>query len=108
MDFGTMFENWPKIDLGEGAFYAVFGFLFVFLGIALLIAVIYLVGLVMTKLGGRKHAKKEEPVPAAPIALEVEEGISPEIVAAITAAVSVCMEEERQKCEFVVRKIKRI
>lgn len=107
----NLLDQWFKLDVGEGAFYAVFGFVFVFLGIALLIAIIYLVGFVMTKVNARRSAKKEteRPVPpAAPSAPVVEEGISPEMVAAITAALAVYMEEERARCDFVVRRIRRV
>ncbi len=103
-------SGWPKLDLGEGAFYSVFGFVFVFAGIALLIGIIMLVGFVMTKYSAFKQKKKQktETVPPSAPAPQIEEGISPEIVAAITAALAVCLEEETGKCEFVVRRIRRI
>lgn len=105
----NLLDGWFKLNPGEGAFYAIFGFLFVFIGIALLIAILYLVGYVMVKANARKaKAKKEEEVPVKASEPAVEEGISPEIVAAITAAVAVVMEEGTQKCDFVVRKIRKI
>lgn len=111
-----LLDGWFKLDPGEGAFYAVFGFIFVFVGIALLIGILTLLGIVMTKLGKRRERKENasaqrEQVPSAPLpgkGIEADEGISPETVAAITAALAVCLQQERQKCEFVVRRIKKL
>ena len=111
--FTQMFADWPKHDLGLGALYAVLGFVFVFLGITLLIAIIRLVGLVMEKLETRKKkgaeravseqkAAKSDPHVAIP-----EEGIPPEVVAAITAALTAYYEKEAEPCEFIVRRIGR-
>ncbi len=104
-----LLDSWFKIDPGEGAFYALFGLLFVFAGIVLLIVILWLIGLVMKKVEGLRQAKHEKKaalaVPSAPAA---QEGISPETVAAITAAISACLEQEQGKCDFVVRRIKRI
>ena len=48
--------------------------------------------------------KKEEPVQT-----KVEdEGISPEVVAAITAAIMAVYEGENAKCDFIVKRIKRL
>lgn len=94
--------------LGTGAFYALFGFVFVFVGITLLIVILSLLGKGMSKVNEKKAqqtAKKSaENVASAPV---VEAGIPPEVVAAITAAVAAYMEQEQSKCEFVVRRIKR-
>lgn len=108
-----LLDGWFKLNPGEGAFYAVFGFLFVFVGIALLIAIIYLAGLLMTKAEARREGRaKKQAAPVPPPTLQPapasEEGIPPEVVAAITAAISVCLEQERHKCEFVVRRIRKI
>ncbi len=101
--------SWIKVDLGEGAFYAAFGFVFVFLGILLLVAFFTLLGLVMKKINERKQRKEEAAIPKIPApASAAEEGIPPEVVAAITAAIAVYTAGERQKCDFVVRKIRRI
>lgn len=109
--FVEMFSDWPKLDLGEGAFYAIFGFLFVFAGIALLIGILMLVGFLMTKLNGKKGKKEREkavPVPKPQAEQPADGEISPAVVAAITAAVAVCLEEEGGKCEFVVKRIRRV
>ncbi len=89
------------------AFYAVFGFLFVFAGITIMIAILSLLGFAMEKFRGRK--KKETPVSEKKTPrVETEEGIPPEVVAAITAAIAVYTQAEETKCEFVVRRIRKI
>ncbi len=91
---------------GAGAFYAAFGFLFVFLGIVLLILILSLVGFIMKRVTARKE--KAAP-PAPPEKLPAADSdISPEEIAAITAALAVCLEGERRRCDFVVRRIKRL
>lgn len=107
----NLLDAWFKLDIGETAFYAAFGFLFVFAGILLLIVFFTVLGLIMKKVNERKQRKQETKkadVPETPAAIEIEEGISPEIVAAITAALAVYTEVEQQKCDFVVRKIRRV
>lgn len=94
----------------------VLGMVIIFVGIAVLIGAINLVRLCVE--GAEKGVKikkdrsKEEkvesvPVPA-PAAPKVSEGVSPEVVAAITAAVSAYYEEDRQQPEFVVRRNKKL
>ncbi len=97
--------SWFKLDPGEGAFYAVFGLLFVFLGIVLLIAIFTLIGFLMKKVNGRSKAHAANPPQPA---IRIDEGIPPEVVAAITAAIAVYTEGERSKCDFVVRRIRKI
>lgn len=104
----NLLDSWFKMDVGEGAFYAVFGLVFVFLGIVLLILILSLIGLVMRKIEEARRRRHEKKIPAAPALPDAEEGIPPEVVAAISAAVAVCLREENAKCEFVVRRIKRI
>lgn len=121
-------ESWFsfQMDPGTAAFYAVFGFLFVFLGIILLIAIIYLLGKLMVVLTPRLAALKqrrtlkkagrqgktegrgaEETVGDLIPALQREE-LPPELVAAITAAVLAFCKESAPKCDFIVRRIKRL
>lgn len=108
----NLFENWPQFDIGEGAFYAVFGFLFVFCGIILLILIFSLLGLIMKKINERPKKEKrqknkiEAPVPQQ--STQTEDGISPEVVAVIAAAISAYYEGSQQKCDFVVKRIKRL
>ena len=105
----NLLDEWFKIDLGEGAFYSVFGFAFVFAGIALLIVFFVLLGMVMKRLNARGKTKRT--VPPAPAAAKLpseEEGVPPEVVAAITAALTAYCEQENVQCDFVVRRIKKL
>lgn len=102
---------WFKYDIGEGAFDAVFGYLFVFLGIALLVTIFTIFGIVMRKVNGRKPKKKKvkDHEIVFPRQTEEEEGEIPEeVVAVIMAAISAVYEGENTKCDFVVRRIKRL
>lgn len=108
--------DWLKIPIGDATFYAIFGFLFVFLGIVVLILIFTLLGLVMKKINTRKakpkKAKSQEkervPVEAQPILQAESTEIPPEVIAVITAAIAACLESENATCDFVVRRIKRI
>ena len=97
-----------RLAIGDAAFYAIFGFAFVFLGIVLLIGIFMLLGLIMKQVNARKTKKQEAKAVPAELVPAVEEGVSPEVVAAITAALMAYYEEEKVKCDFVVRRIKRI
>lgn len=109
----ALLDGFFKMDLAEGAFYAGFGFLFVFCGIALLIIIFTVLGLIMRRLDAIKRSKKAAAKPKAAetaekaAAPEIEAGISPETVAAITAALCVALSREGQKCDFIVKRIKR-
>ena len=106
----NLLDGWFKFNVGEGAFYAVFGFVFVFVGIALLILIFTLLGMLMKRINERRAKKQEKTAETALSELPAaeEEELSPEIVAVISAAVAAYYESERGKCDFVVRRIKRI
>ena len=103
-----------QFNLGEAAFFAIFGFIFVFVGIFLLILIFTALGFIMKKVNARekkpkKAKKKGESVPDAPVFEEsASEEVTPELIAVLTAAVAAAMEEEGGKCEFVVRRIKKL
>ena len=104
-------EGYPKdnVPLTEAGLYALLGFLIVFMGIAFLVGVVWLVGKFLTKGATVKKSnepKKEEVVQSAP-PVENEEEISEEVVAVITAAIMAYYESNNLKCEFTVRRIKR-
>lgn len=106
----ALLDGWFKFDVGDGAIYALLGFVIVFLGIILLVLIFTALGKIMTTLP-KKKAKKagENPTISAPEDRKAdEEGIPPEVVAAITAAVTMCLEGEKSQCDFVVRRIKRL
>lgn len=97
----------------EALVYALIGFAVVFVGIAIIIAIIWLVGLLMRKTddlafltnkGKKKKQKVEQPVQ--PVA--EEEGVPDEVKAAIVAAIMAYYENENPQCEFKVKRIKRI
>ncbi len=105
-----LLDSWFKFNVGEGAFYAVFGFVFVFLGIALLILFFMLLGMIMKRVNARAEKKRAPRQPAATSAEAParDEELSPEVLAVITAAIAAYYEGEQVKCDFVVRRIKRI
>ncbi|MGN0812717.1 MAG: OadG family protein [Candidatus Coproplasma sp.] len=105
------FDNW-----GEPFLYALIGFVVVFVGILLIIFTIWLVGLIMKKTNnleflskGKKkkvvETKTEEPKVTA---VENDGEIPDEVKAAIIAAIMAYYEEKQEKCEFTVKRIKRI
>ena len=106
--------NFVFDNYGEALIYALVGFLIVFAGIVIIIAVIWLIGLLMRKTDnlafltkGRK--KKEEPAPAAEAQIAAEdEEVPDEVKAAIIAAVMAYCEAQSPKCDFKVKRIKRI
>ncbi len=99
--------------LGESALYALLGFLVVFVGIVFLILVVWLVGKLMTK--SKPISKTSvEALPKATesvaesLAVADGEEIAEETVAIITAALMVYYQQNNPKCEFTVKRIKRI
>lgn len=99
-------------DFPEALIYALIGFVIVFAGIAIIIAIIWLIGLLMRKTDnlafitkGHKRSKEAEPPVEAP---KDAEGIPDEVKAAIVAAIMAYYETEQPQCEFKVKRIKRI
>ena len=103
----NLLESYPKnIDPGEAAIDALIGFFVVFIGISILIFIVWLVGLILTKFS---QVKEKKVVTTAPVEEVLnEETNDEELVAVITAAISVIYAKENRKAEFVVRKIKKI
>ena len=99
-------------NVGEAALYALLGFLVVFAGIAFLILVVWLVGKVMAKTTGKSKAKPQpkavEKPQEQPVAKMEGDEISEETVAVITAAIMAYYQQNNPKCEFTVKRIKRI
>lgn len=101
-----------SLNIGEACIYALIGFAVVFAGIALIIFIIWLIGLLMRKTDNlsflnrigkkKKSANKqtEEPVVA-------DEGVPEEVKVAIIAAIAAYYSKAKAKCEFKVKKIKR-
>ena len=99
---------------GEACIYALIGFIIVFIGITLIILIIWLIGLLMKKTNnlafltnlGKKRKKVKEQVIEEKV--PEEEEISPEVRAAIVAAIMAYYIADKPKCEFKVKRIKKI
>ena len=110
MSLANLLVNPTYIGIPESLLYAVLGFFVVFVGIAFLIFVVWLVGLIMAKFNGVKtvakvvpeKTKKDEVIPS------TENEVDDETVAVITAAIMAYYQANNPKCEFVVKRIKRI
>lgn len=103
-----LFENWPKYDIGEGAFMAVFGFAFVFLGIVIMILLFTGLGKIMSVINGKKKGKSAPVTSVKPNKAHKQEQTDDELIAVITAAIAAYYEGENTKCDFVVRRIKKL
>lgn len=105
-----------KTSLPEATLYAFLGFLVVFVGIAFLILIVWLVGKFFSKVNlaqiSNKKKKTEntekKDIITGPTENSATEDISEETVAVITAALMAYYEQVNPKCEFTVRRIKRI
>lgn len=101
-----------KIGVGEAAIDALIGYIVVFLGIALLVGVVWLVGKLFDKAKAQKTTTQSEKQVQEPKAQgakqETTDELSEETVAVITAAIMAYYERENRKCEFTVKRIKRI
>ena len=99
------------VGIGEAALYALLGFLVVFIGIAFLILVVWLVGKIVAAIENKK-TQKETPAPVVAESLAVDEKVEDELteetVAVITAALMAYYQKNNPKCEFTVKRIKRI
>ena len=98
--------------LADGGLVFLMGMLVVFGGICIIVLSIYLVGKVIDKLdldGTKKAAAVAETVTndvVADAAVDAD-GIPAEIKVAIIAAISAYYDNAAEKCDFVVRKIRR-
>lgn len=110
---GNNSGNYVFTDFGEALLYALVGFLIVFLGIAVIIFIIWLIGLLMKKTNNlaflsKKKEDKTAAQPAPAVADNAEEDIPDEIKVAVVAAVMAYCQAEKPKCEFKVKRIKRL
>ncbi len=109
-------DNFYFDNFGEAALYALIGFMVVFVGIILIIGIIWLFGLIMRKTNNlefltkkrEKKPKKGKEKPAEVSAPSADEEIPDEVKAAIIAAIMAYYQEKEEKCEFTVKRIKRI
>lgn len=109
-------SNYYFDNFGEPFLYALLGFAVVFVGIFIIIGIIWLVGFIMRKTNNlefltKKSSKKSRNKSSEVINTEesVDDGDVPdEVKAAIIAAIMAYYEGQQEKCEFTVKKIKRI
>lgn len=95
-----------KVSLGEGALYAVIGFIIVLVVLALLVGIFYLSGFIFqSKLFNKPKSQKSAEQQAAATENDEDE----QLVAVITAAISCMLEEENdgEEPEFVIKRIVR-
>jgi sodium pump decarboxylase gamma subunit len=107
-------QGYPKhIGIGEAAIDALLGFIIVFIGIALLVGVVWLVGYVIQKTtkkaskANKAAEKNAEQLEQATTSFGEEE-LTEETVAVITAAIMAYYAKEKPECEFTVKRIKRL
>ena len=104
-------EGYQDVSVGTAALYALIGYLVVFAGIAFLIFVVWLVGKLMAKAQPmqKKAMVETKPASVAPIQTsDAEDEVDEEIVAVIMAALMAYYETNNPKCEFTVKRIKRV
>ena len=108
-------QGYPKmIEIPEAAFYALIGFAIVFMGITFLIGVVWAVGKLMQMKNGTPiktsvQTKSVDSSVVAPVVSSASDEIDEETVAVITAAIMAYYEQTNgPKCEFRVKRIKRI
>lgn len=97
-------------NVGEASLYAILGFIVVCVGISFLIFVVWLVGKMMGKMNGANVKLKTQPIKKVdmPVNTSQEDEITDETVAVITAAILAYYQQNNPKCEFTVKRIKRI
>ena len=102
-------EGYQKVGLDVAALYALIGYAVVFAGIAFLIFVVWLVGKIVSKPKAttQKAVVEDKPTLNLPM-LENDEELDEETVAVIMAALMAYYETNYPKCEFTVKRIKRV
>lgn len=101
------------VGVGDAALYALIGFIVVFIGIAFLVVVVWAVGKILNSITTKADTKMvktslaEKPIEVADTANNNDE-ISEETIAVIMAALTAYYQTNQPKCEFTVKRIKRI
>ncbi len=101
-------KEYRSVEFGEAALYALLGFAIVFVGIAFLILVVWAVGKLMNKTQGEAEEKTDILPVEKKQTQSVETELSDETIAVITAAIAAYYRQTNPKCEFTVKRIKRI
>ena len=104
--------NYYFDNLGEPVIYAIIGFVVVFVGIIILIGIIWFIGFLLRKTDNFAVFKRKKPEV---VKQETEsnesaqdDGITDAEKAAIVAALMAYYENEEGKCQFTVRRIKKL
>ena len=103
-------EKLSNVDWGQATALLITGMLVVFSALILLVVIFAVFGMIMGKANGAsKKEKVKEPKKEAPKMVKVvaDSGLSDEIVAAITGAISAILTEEGNTGSFVIKSIKR-
>ena len=104
-------DKFRAVPIGEAALYALLGFAIIFAGIALLIAVVWALGKVMVAMNNKNAKPKtvaKQQAPAPTVISENKDEVDDETVAVIMAALMAYYQTNNPKCEFTVKRIKRI
>ncbi len=104
-------EGYQEVSIGTAALYALIGYAVVFAGIAFLIFIVWLVGKLMAKpkTAPKRETAKDTCAVEIPTATpSIEEEVDEETVAVIMAALTAYYETNYPKCEFTVKRIKRV
>ena len=112
----TTADKFRSVELGEASLYALLGFLIVFLGICLLIFIVWAIGKFMVKVNPAKAKKMQEKPSVIPVNETPEpvatknttNAVDEQTVAVITAALMAYYQTNNPKCEFIVKRIKRL
>ncbi len=100
--------NNENILIQEGLIGFLLGMLIVFLGIGILVFVVWFVGKAIKANPSEKKTVEELPIePKVEEVVPVSDDIPDHIKVAIMAAVMAYFEQQNEKCEFTVRKIVR-
>jgi sodium pump decarboxylase gamma subunit len=98
-----------EVQVGEAALYALLGFLVVFVGIAFLIFIVWLVGQIMSRMQAKPvKMEQAETKPVQAVSEANSDELSEETIAVIMAALTAYYQANNPKCEFTVKRIKRI
>ena len=104
-------DGYQEVSIGTAALYALIGYLVVFAGIAFLIFIVWLVGKFMTRPQPVKKKMPLEEKAAADASTSnavLDDEVDEETVAVIMAALMAYYEANNPKCEFTVKRIKRV
>ena len=96
------------ITVSASAVYALIGFAVVLLGISLLIGVVWAVGKVMNRNNVAMPTQPAVKTVVQEVAVAENNDISDETVAVIMAALTAYYQTNNPKCEFTVKRIKRL